>query len=687
MEIHFEFKCTFVLNSPSSRISLTIKLKINMTPRYLTKSRFKLGMECPTKLFYTGKPHIYPDKKIEDPFLLELAKGGFQVGELAKCYFPGGVEVVAERGEYDKAVEETNKLLESENVVIFEAAIKFERYFIRVDVLRKTGNMLEVIEVKSKSIDPNDPGFFGKRDGISSTWKSYLYDVAFQKYVTKGAFPQLTVSAHLMLTNTRSVCPTDGLNQKFRVKSHENGQKYCEVRGELSEAEIDPKNWVLYIADVDEECERIFDGTDTKNPTEGLSFYAEKFAIAYEQDERMTTPIASGCKSCEFKASAEEEAKGMRSGFKECWSRELGWADSDFDEPNLLEIWNFRSKDKFINDGKIKMSQIQEEDLKIKDDGKPGLSSSARQWLQINKAQAADDTVFIDVENLRNEMNSWKFPLHFIDFETATPAIPFTKGRRPYGEVAYQFSHHIVDADGMVTHVGEYLDERVAVFPNYEFVRQLRNELNKDEGTIFRYAAHENTYLVKIFEQLMSDREPPVDRDELCDFIRSITVSSGKSTDDVWKGERAMVDMLDLVKRYFYDPKTKGSNSIKQVLPAMLARSTYLQEKYSQPKYGNDIPSLNFKDWQWVRFNGDEVADPYTLLPKMFGDEVIDRVLDDDSDFLKDGGAAMMAYARLQFEDMSQAERAAIQTALKRYCELDTLAMVMIYEGWREMLK
>ena len=55
------------------------------TPRYLTKSRFKLGMECPTKLFYTGNP-LYPDKSIDDPFLLALADGGFQVGELAKQY-------------------------------------------------------------------------------------------------------------------------------------------------------------------------------------------------------------------------------------------------------------------------------------------------------------------------------------------------------------------------------------------------------------------------------------------------------------------------------------------------------------------------------------------------------------------------------------------------------------------------
>jgi hypothetical protein len=28
-------------------------------PRYLTKSRFKLALECPTKLFYTGKLEVY----------------------------------------------------------------------------------------------------------------------------------------------------------------------------------------------------------------------------------------------------------------------------------------------------------------------------------------------------------------------------------------------------------------------------------------------------------------------------------------------------------------------------------------------------------------------------------------------------------------------------------------------------
>ena len=62
-------------------------------PRYLTKSRFKLAQECPTKLFYTKKSDIYPDNKEVDPFLEALSEGGQQVGELAKLYHPGGVDV------------------------------------------------------------------------------------------------------------------------------------------------------------------------------------------------------------------------------------------------------------------------------------------------------------------------------------------------------------------------------------------------------------------------------------------------------------------------------------------------------------------------------------------------------------------------------------------------------------------
>ncbi len=91
--------------------------------RYLTKSRFKLAVECPTKLFYTGKPKIYRDTKQEDSFLQMLAEGGYQVGELAKCQFPEGVEV--EATDHQSALAQTKRLLQQDRAVVFEAAIAF----------------------------------------------------------------------------------------------------------------------------------------------------------------------------------------------------------------------------------------------------------------------------------------------------------------------------------------------------------------------------------------------------------------------------------------------------------------------------------------------------------------------------------------------------------------------------------
>jgi hypothetical protein len=101
------------------------------------------------------------------------------------------------------------------------------------------------------------------------------------------------------------------------------------------------------------------------------------------------------------------------------------------------------------------------------------------------------------------------------------------------------------------------------------------------------------------------------------------------------------------------------------------------------------MPSLNFKDWKWITFDGTgKVVDPYKLLPRMFrdlSDEENELLSEDDE--IKNGGAALTAYAKMQFEDMSDYERKEIHDALLKYCELDTLAMVMIYEGWSELIK
>jgi hypothetical protein len=49
---------------------------------------------------------------------------------------------------------------------------------------------------------------------------------------------------------------------------------------------------------------------------------------------------------------------------------------------------------------------------------------------------------------------------------------------------------------------------------------------------------------------------------------------------------------------------------------------------------------------------------------------------------INNGGAAMTAYSYLLYTDLSEEIRQAYKGALLRYCELDTMAMVMIWEYW-----
>ncbi len=651
--------------------------------RYFTKSKFKITSECPTRLFYLDKPQ-YTNQNEENPFLEALAEGGYQVGELAKKYYPKGHDLGALTSV--AAVTKTKKLLLLDEVVIFEAAIQHNNLLIRVDILTKRNHYLQLIEVKAKSFDfDTDDPFLTQKGFIQSEWFPYLNDVAFQKYVLISAFPKSSITSYLMLINKNVLSPTNGLNQKFKVIKDHNNHKSIKVSSTLNKDDFSVQ--LLKKINVDFFCDLIFSGNDSSNP-QSLSFddRIRLYADHYERDIKIFTPISSICAKCPFVTNKQEPIPKMISGFHECWKNELGWSDSDFEEPTILNLWNFRKKDLFIQDRKIKFSQIVKEDINPTS-ADYGLSTTERQWLQIEKSQQNDKTPWLDQKALSKELNSWEYPLHFIDFETTMTALPFNKGRHPYEGIAFQFSHHTILENGKVVHQGEYLNNNTGIFPNYEFVRALKQELDKDSGTIFRYAAHENTFLNIIYWQLKTDTSEIYDRDELCSFIRSITVSTGDSVEK-WEGERNMVDMLDLVKHYYYNPLTNGSNSIKYVLPATLESSAFLKSKYSKPIYGakKGIPSCNFKNWKWIHFDNDKIIDPYKLLPNI---DLMNNNLSNSSHntvVLQDGGAAMTAYARLQFEDLSETNRHSISQGLLRYCELDTLAMVMLYEAWRDWL-
>lgn len=697
-----------------------------MNKKLFTKSAFKQALTCPASLYYYYHDKEYANQMSEDDFLQALADGGNQVGDLAKLYY--GVQPYADlegcHG-YAQSLKETAKLFANTNVVIAEAAFCWGNCFVRADIIVKEGRHIKLVEVKAKSWNPKTDAFRKKKDAnaIETAILPYVYDVAFQKYVIQNAlkekYPgeQFTVEAFLYMADKSVVSNApNGVNQFFEVVKNANGKGSHIIRKPGATALLGC-NKILCEAPVDVECNDIITG----NTTEQMAVMGMKFKefvdvmssryVGYDRGAQVYAPVGAKCFNCPFHST---DAK--QDGRDECWMHEKGFALSTSSKPLVGELWcgqlgNIPLKKNLLErDGKVFLEDISEADIPDSKTPNPGLLSSERRKLQIALTTGnADmlkpfgpnihDGIYLDIEGLKAEMKDWHYPLHMIDFETTAVALPFYENLRPYEQVAFQFSHHKIDRiekDGKVEytieHVGQYINTKKNFFPNFEFLRELKSQLEKDQGTIFRYATHENTILRVIREQLEASKER--DKDELKAFIDSITqVKSGNATTC---GPRNMVDLLEVVKRYYYHPSMKGSNSIKVVLPAVLNSSAAIQKKYSEPIYGDSIPSKNYTPATaicWINKGSDsKIENPYKALSNLrkiasfLGVtpeelEVFDSARDMDES-IANGGAALAAYTMLQFSSAKMTKT--LEQALLRYCELDTMSMVFIWEYFHE---
>jgi S1-C subfamily serine protease len=642
--------------------------------RYLTKSRFTMACTCPTKLFYTAKPGEYASVWTTDPLMESLANEGNRVGALARLYFPEGEMV--DTLDHDESVRQTDALLERTTVTIFEAAIRHGDLFIRTDILCKSPTGIDLYEVKSKGYSEDDDGDFTTKFGVAADWLRYIRDVAFQKYIVSQAFPGVSVRAHLYLPDKFRAAVSDDLGMKAAALL--NGEKASLTAEELASP-------LLRAINVDSVCDIVLNDSYTLgDKTVSFPEYVTALAEYYCQDKKFPPQLSPTCFTCEFDTSPFALATGEKSGKRECWADLLGWTDQEFATPQIFEIGNLPAAKKrsLLEERRLHMHQLEEADIAPQADGEPGLSQSQRQWLQVTKAVGGDASPHLDRDNLRSVMAGWKFPLHFIDFETCRAVIPFHRGSRSRSLVAFQFSHHVMHADGAVEHAGEFLCAQHGVDPGVAFVEALQRELGGDDGTVLHYAPHEVSTLRALAAQVRTRRSEIPNADELLAFIATLAPYGDQAAD------RQVVDLCNLVKRFYYSPSMRGSNSIKDVLPAVLNGSDCLKQKYSQPVYGSTggIPSHNFTDMRWVEEYDGDVRDPYSLLPPIDG---VQNPAEKKGDaqvprLLRNGGAAMQAYADLQLASWTPQQRQSVEQALLRYCELDTLAMVFIVEAWRE---
>ena len=647
-----------------------------MKPRYLTKSRFISAIDCPTKLFYVNKKE-YRNIKNEDSFLASLARGGYQIGALAKFLFKDGIEVTEK--DHELALETTNTLFTKEDVVIYEAAVKFDDFFIRADIIEKKGNQINIYEVKSKSFNTLKPNLEGVKGGINSDFLSYLQDIAFQTWALKKAFPNFEIKSFLVMPDKSKTIKVENLNQMFKINQDNKVSTNIPDNFDIYQE----ANNLLAKVSVDSIVARIISGPlEFPGGVNTFDDAAYLWASAYKSDAKISPPIGSHCKTCEFKS---EIGSSLKSGFHECWKESLNWTDKDFEDGSVLDLFKLTSKtkDKFINQGIYKLKQLARDDLSEFDElpNEKGLSILQRQWLQISGVPKEFDAggFFFHESYYMNEKSKWKYPFHMIDFETTRTAIPFYKYMRPYQQIAFQFSHHILNEDGSVIHQDQFLCAEPGEFPSYKFVRALMHALSKDQGTVFRWAQHENTTLNNILEELANDIDAPEDKNELIEFIRTIIKS----------GNREMVDLCWISSNCFYHEYTKGRSSLKVVLPALFKSSEFLRDTYSKPIYGhpNGIQSINFKSdkgFTWFDFNTNNY-DPYLILKNLAYSllpDNIDEFSEENSSIIAEGGSAAIAYERLQYENLNEVERLKIKESLLRYCELDTLAMIMVIQAW-----
>lgn len=681
--------------------------------RPLTKSRFKLAIECPTKLHYAKPENGYRNRNEGDEFLEALADGGHQVGALAKFRYhpdPYGANITIETLDKEEALRQTRERLQQPGrVVIAEAALAFGTYFIRVDILVRDGQRIELIEVKSKSADDNA---VAKRFS-GSEWRPYLYDIAFQTVVAESVFGGYTVVPKLLLVNPGSTCTVDGLHQYFRiVPDVARGTVAVHTSPTFNPASIANLHILRQedVTDIVNELKtKSIDLKGVASPhNQSLQAFMEWAATLQRSPQPFFGGVSKTCNNCEFRAGPGDDA---RSGVHECWQKAMeagtlaGAGDpADRRIPLSIDIWgggagSVSMAGKTMDARRAFLSDIQADDVRpTKVTKTVGFSAFERRMAQVEAFRGGSPVVLR--EDRLAAMDAWEWPLHMIDFETSTAALPFFAGMRPYETLAFQFSHHILERDGTgavrISHATQWISTDARVNPNISFVRALRLALMSHgtlTGTVFRYHNHENTVLRALRRTIAAGSEP--DKDDLLAFIDHITKPSGaEEKQGVQAGPKPMVDLHALVMEGYYSKEAGGSISLKYILPAILRDSPNVAALFSRPGVfgGQAVSSQNFRledghVWlQQARGN-----DPYKTLPPIFSgnqaqlNEMLMRLAGDDEATINHGGLAMTAYNFTQFADLSAAERQAIRDALLRYCELDTLAMVMLVMGLFEL--
>jgi len=121
----------------------------------ISRNRTSKSLELARRSF-TTKSLVTLRRRDDDPHLQFLADGGYMVEAIARLCHPDGIEIGFDAGPEASAEATMVAINAHDAVTLFEATLIFQGRLARVDILKKTGNTFELIEVKAKSVDTSD---------------------------------------------------------------------------------------------------------------------------------------------------------------------------------------------------------------------------------------------------------------------------------------------------------------------------------------------------------------------------------------------------------------------------------------------------------------------------------------------------------------------------------------------------
>lgn len=190
----------------------------------------------------------------------------------------------------------------------------------------------------------------------------------------------------------------------------------------------------------------------------------------------------------------------------------------------------------------------------------PGLAKlgSKGDWLaiyknivEIEKPDHSGVEPTIDLEAIKQFLGELKYPLYFLDYETMMGLIPYFDGHRPYQQVPFQYSLHVLESPDAELTQKEYLHQDNSD-PSRPLTVQLIEDIGTEGSVIVWYEGFEKARNSELGNMLP----------EYKNAMEAIN-------------ERVVDLMLPFKHKWYDDPRFNGSASIKQVLPVLCPALSY----------------------------------------------------------------------------------------------------------------